>query len=107
MARLADIGRQVWRDVREAAWVTAVFTPATVVYAMAFLVPAALLRWVGWRKADWRIDLAVAVIVSTIPALLALALLILLWATRIVLAGRRCLATRCIGPWPRDGSRSS
>ena len=107
MARVADIGRHVWRDVREAAWLIGVLTPAIVVYAIAFLVPLALLRWVGWRKAGWRIDLALAVIVSAIPVLLVLALLILLWAARIVLAFRRCLTTLCSGPGPRDGSRSS
>ena len=107
MARVPDIGRQVWRDVGEAAWFTAVLTPAAVTYAMAFLVPAALLRWVGWRQAGWSVDLAVAAIVSATPALLALALLILLWATRFVLAFRRRLTTRCGGPWPRDGSHSS
>jgi hypothetical protein len=100
MTRLAEVFRQAWRDVREAAAFAAHFTAAALVFAMAFLVPVSFLRWMGWRETGWRVDLAVVAFVTAIPSVLAVALLIVVWAARVARACRRRLTTRGSGPGP-------
>ena len=100
---MAHVFRQIWRDLRDAVHVTAMFMEASLPFALAYLGAAAVIRWTGQRfTGGWESDLAGAAVIFLSPALLSLCLLVFVWVAQVVSACRSSLTKRRNGAACRD-----